>query len=116
MKRILTGVLALSVCSVLLPTLASARPGYLAAFTTVYEVKPDSNLGKAKCGVCHVGADKKVRNTYGQALGKALGKEMASNDEITAAIKKVDKEKSADKKTTFGTLIKEDKLPGAEKK
>ena len=114
MKRIVTGVLALSVCSVLLPTLASARPGYLAAFTKVYSVKEDSTLGKAKCQICHQGADKKVRNAYGQALGKALGKENGSNDEITAAIKKVDKEKTG--KTTFGALIKEDKLPAGEAK
>ncbi len=112
MKRMLTGVLALCACSVLLPTLASARPGYLGAFNAVYEVKPDSTLGKAKCQVCHNGPDKKVRNAYGQALGKALGKENASTDEVTTAIKKVANEKSTDKKTTFGALIKADKLPG----
>src|ERR1051326_9080378 len=88
MKRFLTGILALSVCSVLLPTLASARPTYLGAFTAVYSVKPDSTLGKAKCGICHQGTDKKVRNTYGAAVGKALGKENATAEEATAAIKK----------------------------
>lgn len=102
--------------ALLLPGVAGARPVYKNAFAKLYSVKPDSNLGKAGCNVCHMGADKKVRNAYGKDLEKALGKTMATEDEATAAIKKIEEMKSADKKTKYVELIKADKLPGEEPK
>jgi hypothetical protein len=82
-----------------------------------------------KCGICHTGKTKKVRNTYGQAIGKlipdVLGVAEPSADDkkalkkntvqIEALLDKAAKEPSdPDNKTspTFGDLIKENKLPG----
>ena len=58
------------------------------------------------------GQPKSVSTPYGQALGKALGKEKASDEEATAALKKVEGEKAPGSKENFGDLIKADKLPG----
>src|SRR3954454_25136304 len=114
MRRIITGALVLGACAVLIPGIASARPAYRMEFLKTYDVKADSNLGKAQCGVCHVGQDKKVRNAYGKDLAKALGKENASPAEFSAALKKVEGMSTPDKKHKYIDLIKMDKLPGAE--
>ena len=79
----------------------------------MYSPKPDGNLAKAKCQICHMGQDKKVRNPYGADLAKALGKENANPDETAAALKKVEGDKPAGGKKTYGELIKADMLPGA---
>lgn len=115
MRKFITGVAALATIA-LLPGIASARPPYVGAFSKNYNIKPDSNIGKAKCGLCHVAGDFKVRNHYGKDLEKALGKVNVSADELTAALKKIEEMKAADKKTKYVELIKADKLPGAEEK
>jgi cytochrome c2 len=108
----MSGILVAGACVALLPQMANARPDYGGAFVKKYETKPESNIGKAKCGLCH-GAQKTERNVYGMALEKALGKPKASADEATEALKKIENMPSADKKTKFIELIKADKLPGA---
>lgn len=113
MRKLVIGVLAAGACLTMMPRQASARPPYQQAFWTNYNVKQDSKLGMAKCQLCHMGDNKAVRNPYGAALAKALGKEKATPEEVTAALKKVENEVSADKKTKYIDLIKADKLPGA---
>jgi len=113
MRKLVIGVLAAGACVAMLPQMASARPPYQQAFYTAYNVKPESKLAMAKCQLCHMGDNKAVRNTYGMALAKALGKEKATPEEVTAAAKKIENDLSADKKTKFIELIKADKLPGA---
>ena len=57
------------------PTAVEARPKYKEVFTEKYPALA-AQVKKVKCGVCHPpGAEekKKVRNNYGQALGKVLG-------------------------------------------
>jgi hypothetical protein len=115
MKRLVAGTLILTGCAVLFPSIASARPPYRMAFIKHYDVKADSNIGKAGCNLCHMGDDKKVRNPYGKELEKALGKTQATPDEATAAIKKAETVISPDKKNKYVDLIKADKLPGAAK-
>lgn len=113
MRRLVTGLLVMGAVAALLPTAASARPPYAMAFLKNYDIKADSTLGKAGCATCHMGADKKVRNPYGADMAKALGKEKATPEEATAAIKKIEGMKSPDKKTTYLERIKADKLPAA---
>ena len=115
MRKLVSGLVAMAAVA-MLPGVASARPPYAGAFTKAYDVKPDSNLAKAKCDLCHMGPDKKVRNIYGKDLEKALGKTGASPEEVTVALKKIEEMKAADKKTKYIELIKADKLPGAEAK
>lgn len=72
---------------------------------------------EAKCNVCHAGANKKERNSYGQALAERLDKkEDAKNvEKIRAALQEVAKLSSDPAKPdapTFGALIEEGKLPG----
>ena len=113
MRNLVIGVLAAGACVAMLPQVASARPPYQQAFYTAYNVKPESKLAQAKCQLCHMGDNKAVRNPYGAALHKALGKEKATNEEVVAAAKKIENEVSPDKKTKYIELIKADKLPGA---
>ena len=63
---------------------AHARPKYNTAFR---EAHPEIvELAKAAgCAVCHVGKTKKVRNDFGAAVGKALGKKNVMD---AAAIRK----------------------------
>lgn len=87
-----------------------ARPNYNKAFQAMY---PDLAAAKeAKCGVCHAGMDKKVRNDYGKAFGKTLGeKKVMDAEKINAALEKVAGEASAVSGKTYGDLIKDGKLP-----
>lgn len=92
---------------------AQARPSYNKEFWAKY----DKELGahkEMKCAACHNGGDdKKKRNDYGAALGKALGdKNVSDAEKIKAALDKVAKEKSGTEGKTFGDLIKDGKLPG----
>ena len=111
MRRSRCGALLLGASIFLLPAIAVARPQYKDAFIAVYKVKPDSTLGKAQCGICHAGPDKKVRNAYGMELAKALGASNVQGQAIAAALAKIEKLPSADKKTAYVVLIKADKLP-----
>jgi hypothetical protein len=94
---------------------ADGRPQYNKAFGDAY---PDNKAvgelaANAKCTVCHVGANKKMRNDYGMALGKAIGaKDEKDAQKIKDALKKIEAEKSGTEGKTFGDLLKDGKLPG----
>ena len=113
MRKLVTNVLLAGACVTLLPAIALARPQYMGAFNATYKPKAGGALAGAKCSVCHVaGKPKSERNPYGKALEKALGKENATPEEATAGLKKIEKDKAEGSKTSFGDLIKADKLPG----
>ena len=84
---------------------ASARPGYMKAFTETY---PNvSGAATAKCNVCHAGTDKKMRNDYGKALGGALGAPNEKDiEKVKAALKKVEETNAG-----FAEKLKAGKLP-----
>jgi hypothetical protein len=94
---------------------ASARQPYFDGFKEKYAADADSDYGKlvaeTKCFICHVGKSKKNRNAYGMALSKVIMKMEKDKAKISAAIGKIEGEKSPDG-ATFGELIKENKLPG----
>ena len=91
---------------------AQARPDYCKTFLGTYA--DNKAAAEAKCGICHPVMDKKERNAYAMAVGKALGaKNVKDADKIKEALKKAEGEKSAVEGKTFGDLIKEGKLPGA---
>ena len=89
---------------------AVAKPPFVKAFTDSYPAVKEA--ADAKCGVCHIGkpADKKW-NDYGTAMKKNL-KEKATPDDVKAALKKIESEKSGTEGKTFGDLLKDGKLPG----
>lgn len=103
---------------------AEARANYKKQFEAMYVKKESSDPNDkklaeaaeaAKCGICHVGKEKKDRNAYGQALAKLLMKKETDNAKIDAALQEVAKEHSKPgdaSSPTFGDLIKEGKLPG----
>lgn len=94
---------------------AFARPQYQKAMGIAYPdlVKKHGKNGKLSCSVCHPAKSKKERNNYGAAFAKAVGKKSEKDAEkLKAALKKIEKEKSATEGKTFGDLIKEGKLPG----
>jgi hypothetical protein len=105
----LAGAVAVALC-LGLGSAADARPNYNKIFQEKY---PDLEAAKmAKCGVCHQGMDKKVRNGFGKAFGKDLGeKKVMDAEKIKAALDKVESEPSAIEGKTFGDLIKDGKLP-----
>ena len=90
--------------------LALATGALQKSFSTKYGVKPDSNLGKAKCSVCHVKATGGKLNPYGQDLAAAIktagGK---PTPEIYAKTDKLDSDKDGVKN---GDEIKKDRNPG----
>lgn len=99
------------VCVSLASDVAQARPKYLGEFKAAYSNVAEAE--EAKCGVCHPAQDKKVKNDYADALGKALdGKNIMDVEKIKAALKKIEGEKSATDGKTFGQLLKDGKLPG----
>jgi hypothetical protein len=89
---------------------ALARPQYFKAFAAKY---PDFKVdATAKCAYCHKGPDKKVRNDYGVAVGKALGaKNVKDADAIGTALDKAAGEPSTTDGKTWGDLIKDGTLP-----
>jgi cytochrome c553 len=88
---------------------AQARPGYLKAFKTTY--KDVAKANKVTCAACHPVKDKKVRNDYGKALGKNIGKKNEKDaKKIAAGLKKTEKNKNKDGKT-FGSILEAGKLP-----
>ena len=105
---LLAGVLAI-ISLVQLSDQAHARPQYFKAFAAKY---PDFKVdATAKCAYCHKGADKKMRNDYGAAVGKSLGaKNVKDPDAVGAALDKAAAESAGDGKT-FGDLIKDGTLP-----
>jgi hypothetical protein len=94
---------------------ADGRMQYNKAFGETYPDNKEAGAlaGNAKCTICHSGANKKMRNDYGMALGKAIGAMNEKNDaKIKEALKKVEGEKSGTEGKTFGDLLKAGKLPG----
>jgi len=84
---------------------AFAIKPFLDAFVAKYPAV--SGAATAKCGVCHEGSDKKVRNDYGKALDALLEKGDAKDtDKINSALDKV----AADN-AKFGDNLKAGKLP-----
>ena len=103
--------IAMAAASVWSAPNAEARPKYNTEFWDAYPTLKDLKEA-TKCGACH-GADKKVRNDYGKAVGEALGgKNVMDLDKIKEALKKAEGEKSGTDGKTFGDLIKDGKLPG----
>lgn len=90
---------------------ADARPQYAKGFITSYP-KLEEAAKKAKCGLCHEGETKKVRNDYGKAVEKGVdGKKNEKDAEaIAAALKKAAEIKSEGGKT-FGEMIAAGELP-----
>lgn len=90
---------------------AEARPQFKKAIAAAY---PDNAaVKKAGCGACHPVKDKKKRNDYGVALGKALGKKNEKDAaKVKAALTKAEAGKSATEGKTFGDLLKAGQLPG----
>lgn len=89
---------------------ADARPNYLKKFMGDYPKVKEAE--EKKCFVCH-GKDKKKRNNFGMALGKALDAEkVMDDDKIEEALKKVEKEDSKTEGKTFGDLLEAGELPG----
>lgn len=106
-RAMLAGVVLALACGV-----AEARPNYNKEFAGVYSA--NTAAVNAKCAACHEGEDKKNRNNYGEAVGKAIGgKSEKDADKIKAAFKKVEGEKSAVAGKTFGDLLKDGKLPSS---
>lgn len=110
-RAVCTGILL--ACSWLAMTnSADARPQYCKAFIGHYtNVKA---AAQTKCGICHTGEDKKVRNNYGMALEAALpAKNCKDETAIKDALVKVESEKSAVDGKTFGDLLKAGELPAS---
>jgi hypothetical protein len=123
------GLLAAGVLLGLCMAPAGAMAPFRKEFVAKY-VKPQSADPKdkafaaavetAKCNVCHVGKDKKVRNAYGKALAQYLTEDDAENTaKIRDALEKVAKMKAnaADASSpTFGEVIQAGKLPAGDTK
>jgi hypothetical protein len=92
-----------------------ARPKYRTVFQKNYEKVAANNT--ITCFACHGKLadgkmDKEKRNAYAQALGKAIGKKNETNEaSIVAAMKKIEKEKSAVEGKTYGDLLEAGQLP-----
>ena len=91
---------------------AEARPQYFETFKKTY--KPVEEAAEEKrCAVCHGAGKKTERNTYGEAIVKALGEEknVKEADAIEKALRGVEEKESGVEGKTFGDLINEGKLP-----
>lgn len=98
---------------------AVARPKFLPVFSAMYPkvVEKHGVDGKLKCSVCHpTTSDKKsVRNNYGAAVGKGLGKKNETDEaKIKEALTKAEKEKSGTEGKTFGDLLSAGEMPGTD--
>jgi hypothetical protein len=113
-KAVVTMVAVVAAIALVLGTgsPADARPKYKMAWDAA-NMKEGSAIhkslnGMSNCNVCHQGKDRKNRNAYGMAIGKALGeKNVMDAEKINAAFEKAGKEKPAGKDKTFGDLIKD---------
>ena len=71
--KALRHILLSAVAVMLIVSVALATPAWLKLFNETYKPKPDSDLAKAKCMVCHVKASGGERNAYGKLLnGKKI--------------------------------------------
>ena len=136
MKKLVMSLFAVVVAgSTVLGMLAStakSRPQYFKAFVAMY-AKSDSNpdfakaVADAKCTVCHeAGNDKKLRNRYGKELAKVIvpadatefkgERDKAKIDEALKKVADMHVDPKDPNSPTYGDLIKQGKLPGAESK
>ncbi|HCE00757.1 MAG TPA: hypothetical protein DER07_06910 [Armatimonadetes bacterium] len=102
MKRTLIGLSLSAVACV-----AMATPAFLGVFLSNYKVKGTSDLGKAKCAICHTKG--KQLDAYGEDLKKALGGAKKLTPEILAKVESLDSDKDGVKN---GDEIKKGTLPG----
>ncbi|MEJ5170689.1 MAG: hypothetical protein WHU10_06850 [Fimbriimonadales bacterium] len=89
-----------------LGVLALAGPAWVGLFEKQYNVKPGSNLKKAKCAVCHTKG--KELNAYGKDLEKALKGAKKPTAETFKAVEQLDSDKDGVKNID---AIKADKVP-----
>jgi hypothetical protein len=132
MKKLVVTLFALVVASSTFLGLqvdtAQSRPQYLGAFKKMY-TKPDGSpeekaflveVNTAKCSVCHEGDSKKNRNSYGKELAKIFippnQKDPAKIDEAFEKVAGMHVDPNNPSSPTYGDLIKQGKLPGAENK
>lgn len=78
-------------------------------FVKQYGIKPDSTLGKAKCGVCHASAKGGKLNAYGEDLKTTLGSSKKLTADTLKAVEGKDSNKNGAKNIDD---IKADKIPG----
>lgn len=70
---------------------AQARPKFVDVFKETYPSV--TAAATAKCGICHAGTDKKMRNEYGAAVGGAIGEKNEKDlAKVKAALEKVAKD------------------------
>ena len=119
MKKLATLMALVAVAGLLIvaaPQDAQARPQYPKAAAKKYTKVADA-LGEKKCGACHggdpLGKNKKLLSDYGKALKEALGaKNVKEEDKINAALDKAaEKPVKKGEDATFGSLLKDGKLP-----
>ena len=107
---------------------AKADPSFKKEFDVKY-VKKDSSdpmdmafaakVKKARCNVCHVGKNRKMRNAYGKELSKLLDrkKDRRNKEKIQMALETVAALKSNpddENAPTFGDLFAQGDLPASE--
>ncbi|QDU63271.1 hypothetical protein Pan216_41490 [Planctomycetes bacterium Pan216] len=99
---------AVAAMFVAVPEQVQARPNYLKQFKAMYGEKYTDKL---TCAVCHPGKNKKEKNAYGMAVGKALGaKKVKDVGEIDGAMKKAGGEE-APSGGTYGERIEKGEMP-----
>lgn len=108
MKRLLFTCITVGVV-----TMAMALSSFSKVFHEKYDVKADSNLDKAACGVCHMKAKGGKLNPYGKDVQAAMKAEGAKKltPAILAKVEGLDSDKDGKRN---GAEIKADDLPGAE--
>lgn len=90
-----------------------AKPPFLKVFMSTYKIKPDSNLGRARCLICHLPPGPPKRNPYGKTVQAAL--ESVHARMVTLEILKSVEKKDMGDGATFISKIKSDSLPGVAK-
>lgn len=117
MRKLTVGLCSLAFVLACSMQSADARPKYYKYFKELY---PDvKDLSSTKCFTCHIDKKKKKLNNYGLAVKGCLG-EKAKNvkdiEQIKKALKAAEGKKSKVEGKTFGDLLKENKLPGENKR
>jgi hypothetical protein len=113
-RRTLIGVGLVTTVAIAVAPAAMARPPYMAAFQKQYNITAESNIGKARCGVCHTDGSKPAAGwtRFGKDLAVGLGKRRAMPEEVVAALGKVENEMVGMEK--YVDRIKADKLPSGD--
>ena len=125
---VLTGLICLGLLLSWSGSAAKADPRFRKQFEELY-VKKDSaepseqafaaKVKKAKCNLCHVGRNRKMRNAYGAELSKLLDrKKDAKNVEkirkAMATVAEIKANPDDENSPTFGELIAQGELPASE--